>query len=67
MSDRVNGFTVVLSKDYKDDDAELIGNAIRLIRGVCKVTPNIVTESDYFAEQRVKEELLEKLINIFNS
>ena len=64
MSNRINGFTVTLDKDYKDEDFEMIKNAILSIRGVLHVEENIVTAEDHYNRQVVRIELLTKLIEI---
>lgn len=61
MSDRINGFIVVLDKDYKDEDIEPTINAIEQIKGVIAVKPNIVTADDYIAKERTKIEIVNKL------
>lgn len=61
MSDRINGFVVVLDKDYKDEDIEATINAIKQIKGVVAVKPNIVTANDYIAKERIKIEIVKKL------
>ena len=40
MTDRLNALTVSLDRDIRDDDAEVIINAIKAIRGVNGVTGN---------------------------
>lgn len=62
MTDRVNGFTVVLDKDYRDDDVEFIKQAISMIKGVVHVEGNIVSSNDYMAEQRVKMEIRKEML-----
>jgi nitrate reductase NapAB chaperone NapD len=61
MSDRINGFIVVLDKDYKDEDIEPTIKAIEQIKGVIAVKPNIVTADDYIAKERTKIEIVNKL------
>ena len=39
MTDRLNGFIVVLEQPRREDDAEAIANAIRMIKGVIRVEP----------------------------
>jgi hypothetical protein len=46
MTDRIKGFTVALDRDYRDDDVEVIANAIRMIKGVVAVEPSIVGTDD---------------------
>lgn len=64
MTDRYNALTIVLDRDIRDDDAQHIINAIEMLRGVISVTPNVVDISDHVAEQRVRRELGQKLLDI---
>ena len=66
MTDRINSIIVVLDKDLRTDDAEPILEAIRQLRGVLLVTPKVSQGNDFFAEQRVKRQLLEKLMELLN-
>lgn len=61
MTDRVKGLTVVLDRDIRIDDIEVIVSAIRLLRGVASVDTVITTHEDYFARERVRSELVGKL------
>lgn len=61
MTDRVKGFTVVLDKDFRIDDVEVIQNAIAMIKGVNSVQPLIANGEDYVVEQRTKSEIIQKL------
>ena len=61
MSDRINGFVVILDKDYKDEDIESTINAIKQIKGVVAVKPNIVTSDEHIAETRIKLEIVNKI------
>lgn len=67
MTDRVNGFTVVLDKDYRDDDVEVIKQAISMIKGVVHVESNIVEYNDYMVETRVKLEIKKELIDFIQT
>lgn len=64
MSDRINGFIVVLDKDYKDEDIEPTITAIEQIKGVIAVKPNIVTTDDYIAKERTKIEIANKIYEL---
>ena len=64
MSDRVKGLTVVLDKDYKDEDAEQIIRAIQMIKGVESITTEIVNSDDYMNRERVKSELRDKIFHL---
>ena len=64
MTDRVKALTVILEQDMRDDDVQVIIDAIRLIRHVARVEPLIVTAEDHLARARVKQELLQQIIDI---
>lgn len=64
MTDRYNALTVVLDRDIRDDDAECILNAIRMIKGVRSVTGNVADVESHIAEQRVRHELGQKLMGV---
>lgn len=66
MTDRYNSLTVVLEKDMREDDAEDLITAVRMIKGVLSVECGIANPGDYIAEKRVKTELLIKLMDILN-
>ena len=61
MTDRYFALTVVLDRDYRDDDAEPILNAIRMIRGVQSVEPHVSDPTTHAAEVRAKQDLRERL------
>lgn len=53
MTDRYNYLTVALEQDIRSDDAEKLIIAIRMMRGVADVAPNVVDGTSWTAEQRV--------------
>jgi hypothetical protein len=61
MTDRINAITVVLERDAREDDVEVILNAIRLIRGVLSVTPHVAQLQDHIAQERAQHALRAKL------
>ena len=61
MTDRFNGLIVVLEKDIRDDDAQCLLDAIRMMKGVKDVTGNVVDVDTYVTEARVRIELRNKL------
>lgn len=65
MSDRINSFTVVLNKDYKDEDAEQLLNAFKQFKGVISVTPNISNVTDHVAQSRARNEMISKMLEAF--
>ncbi len=64
MTDRINAITVVLEKDFRDDDCESILTALRMTKGVLSVTPNVANESDHIAELRARQKLHEQLSDV---
>lgn len=62
MSDMVKGFTVVLKKDMREEDAEQIMQAIKLMKGVADVKPEITQGGDILHQMRAKSEVKDKLI-----
>lgn len=61
MTDRINAVTVVLEADLRIDDAQDLLNAIRQLRGVASVEPNVSSIEDHVAQERAKRELGAKL------
>jgi len=66
MSDRICSFTVTLDADYKDEDAQYILNAIKMIRGVQSVVPQVLDYSMYIAQERARMELSSKLWTVLH-
>lgn len=61
MTDRIHSFTVVLDENMREEDAEAIANAIRLMRGILSVESNVSDPGQFVAETRVRSELGDKL------
>ncbi len=66
MTDRIKTLTVVLDKEYRDDDCESIANAIRMIKGVLSVGMDVCESADYWAMERVKSDLTDKLWEVIH-
>lgn len=67
MTDRVRTLTVILDRDYRDDDAEVLMQSIRLMRGVEDVALGpIVDGSDHIAREVAKTELRKELIDLLH-
>jgi len=67
MTDRIKGFTVSLTHDIRDDDCEVIINAIKMIKGVADVELHVVDPDDWMARKHVKEELRNKIFEWFKN
>lgn len=61
MTDRYHSIGVVLEKDIRDDDAQCILDAIKMIKGVLSVKPHISDFEANMAEERARRELSNKL------
>lgn len=57
MTDRIRSVTVILDKDYRDDDVESILSAIRMVKGVDHVETSVVTSNDHINRSVVAIEL----------
>ncbi len=64
MTDRYNALTVVLEENIRDDDAEALISAIRQLRGVLDVKPNVADVNSMVADSRARLELLDALIQL---
>lgn len=61
MTDRHAAYIVTLKEDIREDDAELILNALRMIKGVASVEPIVADYNLHIAQTRVDAEWREKL------
>jgi hypothetical protein len=61
MTDRIKGLTVLLEPDKREDDAQAIIDAIRMIRGVVSVKTHVTDVDHHFAVDTARRELVNKL------
>jgi len=61
MTDRYHSLTVVLEHDIRDDDAEPLINAIKMLHGVLSVKGNVSSFEVHTATERARFELGQKL------
>lgn len=64
MTDRYNALIVVLDREIRDDDAEPLIEAIKMMKGVQDVTGNISDINSYVVESRVKRDIMVKIHNL---
>lgn len=57
MTDRLKGLTVAFDRDIREDDAEAIVSAIKMIKGVLDVQPSYATSEDWMNRRRIRDEL----------
>ena len=67
MTDRINSITVVLDKDYREDDAQPILDAIGMIQCVISVKGNVSNIESHMAEQRARQHYQKKIWEVFNA
>ncbi len=60
MTDRLKGYLVVLERDIREDDAEPILEALKMIKGVMEVKPYVTKSEDSILEIRTKNKMIEK-------
>lgn len=67
MTDRVRMMTVVLEDDMRDDDADMIADAIRQLRGVSAVQlGEPITCADTIARNIAKRQLVAELRGVLD-
>jgi len=65
MSNRIKGCWVAFEFDIEEENAELILNAIRQIRGVQAAEASVSDSGDWMARQQVKAVLRDKLLALY--
>lgn len=64
MTDRHSGYIVVLAEDIREDDAEGILNALRMVKGVISVTPVIADYGQAVARERRDDKWRDALLDL---
>lgn len=67
MTDRIKGFIVTLDKDYREDDVEVIKNAIEMIKGVLDVSEVKTDIDDHMNRQKITMEFRSKMYDALNN
>jgi hypothetical protein len=63
VTDRHAGYVVVLDHDIREDDAETILSAIRMVKGVQDVVPIVSDFAVHIAESRARTEYAQVLMD----
>lgn len=66
MTERHSGYVVTLTQDIREDDADAILNALRMVKGVLSVEPVVGEPASFVTETRVRSEIREKLFALIN-
>jgi hypothetical protein len=62
MTNRLNALVVILEKDIREDDAEVLISAIRQLRGVLTVKKNVADHIEgIVAVQRERQRITQKV------
>lgn len=64
MSDRIKGLTVTLRPNMREDDAQCVINAIKMLNGVIDVKAHVANLDHNFAVTTAKRDLQQKLRDI---
>jgi hypothetical protein len=64
MTDRFKGVLVNFDREIREDDAESIIIALKMIRGVLSVKPYKVNSEDYMMYERGHREATEKMMKL---
>jgi hypothetical protein len=64
VTDRYYALTVLLNKEIRKDDCESVIEAIKMIRHVMKVVPQVAQPELYFAQEQAKFDLRNQLWNL---
>jgi hypothetical protein len=62
MTDRYFALTVTLERTIRQDDAEALIKAIKMIKGVAGVVPIVANTETYWARESARRELEKKLL-----
>lgn len=64
MTDRHAGYIVTLADDVREDDAEHVINALRMVRGVLSVKPVVADIELHMATERAKQDITSRFHEI---
>ncbi len=66
MTQRYKAFLVTLANDIREDDADAILTALRMVKGVLDVSPVGADMNDHTIRTRVLSEVQDKLHRLLN-
>ena len=62
MTDRIKGYLVTIEDDIRDDDAKIIQDDLKMIKGVFSVKPYVKRMEDYMSENKARMELTKEIV-----
>ena len=66
MTTRYSALTVILDRDIREDDAEPLMAAIRMLKGVIRVEGYVADLDERIAECRIKSELRQQIYELLH-
>lgn len=66
MTDRHAAYIVTLDHDIREDDAEAILNALRMVKHVLSVEPVVAGYGQHVAEQRANDAWRQRIYTMMN-
>ncbi len=63
MSDRIKSLTVVLPSGLRDDDAQHIIDAIKMLRGVLEVKANVSDPNHFVAVIQARQAINQRILD----
>ena len=63
MTDRLKGVTVTFDSDIREDDAQEIINAIKMVKGVLTVTKSVVGHDDIMNRSAIRLDIQRKILD----
>lgn len=63
MTQRLKGFTVILEEDIREDSADEIINALKMVKGVQQVIPIENDGSESMTEMKVRLDIARELMD----
>lgn len=67
MTDRYHALTVVLENNIREDDAQPLIIAIKMLRGVLSVEPHLSNIDVHVAEDRARHKLISEMWKILSN
>lgn len=66
MTDRHAGYIVTLGADIREDDAEAVITALRMVKGVIAVDPLVFDHDLLMAQRRADDEWRKRIYNLLD-
>ncbi len=64
MTAHLKGLTVCFEDDIREDDAQAVIAAIKMVKGVADVVPLVSSPQDWLARVRVRGELSNQILDV---